>query len=274
MVFWGSCVRSVIRVKRKTGLTAAIVVLGTVMAYALPPQRTESGTGELGRTSATFEVASVRAVSSDHHGVTSISPWDSDLFVARNASLRLLIGLAYGMDSQNIDGLADKLGSRLFDVEARVDGQQKLTYEQMQPLLENLLRDRFHLAVHRVMRQEKGYALVVAKSGDKLKPSETSATRTSGASWILPNGLRGTGLTMETLAGMLSRPLGSPVEDQTGLRGSYDVTLQYRTMNSDDSSLPSVFTALQEQLGLKVIQAKVPVQVLIVDHVDAEPTAQ
>lgn len=111
---------------------------------------------------------------------------------------------------------------------------------------------------------------MVSKGGPKLK-SETS---TGGTLSILPTGVRGSGVTMDTLARVLSRPLGTPVQDRTGLPGAYDVTLQYRTMDAGDSSLPSIFTALQEQLGLKAIRARVPVSILVVDHVDAEPTAQ
>lgn len=257
-------------IKRTAGVAAAIAVFCAGLASAQSSQREQSGTGDTDGKSAAFEVASVRPVPPDRQGLTSISPWDSDLFVARNVSLRVLIETAFAVDDRNIDGLADKLGSREFDVEARVGGQQKLSYEQMQPLLQNLLQERFHLAVHRVSREEKGYALAVSKSGAKLK-----AAASAGATmYILPAGLRGMGVTMETLAALLARPLDSPVQDRTGLRGSYDVTLDYRTMTSDDVSLPSIFTALEEQLGLKVIRAKVPVSVLVVDHVDAEPTAQ
>lgn len=240
------------------------MVVAAGMACTAPGQSPNGG------SSAEFEVASVRPVPPNQQGITSISPWGSDLFIARNVQLRLLINLAYNVDDRNIEGLSDRLGSRMFDVEARVGGQQKLSYEQMQPLLQNLLRERFHLAVHRASREEKGYALVVAKGGAKLKPG----TGTGGPISILPTGLWGSGVTMETLAGVLSRPLGSPVQDRTGLRGAYEVRLQYRTLDADDSSLPSIFTALQEQLGLKVVAAKVPVAILVVDHVDAEPTEQ
>ena len=243
-------------------LAVGMVVAMAAVAWAMPR-------AAQGGSSAEFEVASVRAVPPGHEGMFSISPWDSDLFVARNISLRILIAMAYGMDDKNIDGLADKTGNGMFDVEARVSGQQKLSYEQMQPLLQNLLRERFHLAAHRSTREEKGYALVVAKHGAKLTPGKGA-----GMPSILPDGIVGHGITMEMLAGMLARPLGGPVEDRTGLRGIYDVTLRYRTMDADDSSLPSIYTALAEQLGLRVVRAQVPVAVLIVDHVDAQPTAQ
>jgi uncharacterized protein (TIGR03435 family) len=250
-----------VSVRAVVGVLAMACAAGAPALAAQPAQ---------GGSAAEFEVASVRAVPPGHEGMTSVSPWGSDLFVARNLSLRNLIALAYGGDERNIDGLADKVGDGMFDVEARVEGQQKLNYEQMQPLLQNLLRERFHLAAHRGTRLEKGYALVVAKGGAKVKAAKAAG----GSPSIVPDGIYGRGIGMDMLAGLLARPLGAPVEDETGLRGSYDVALRYRTMDADDSSLPSIFTALQEQLGLKVVRAKVPVPVLIVDHVDAEPTAQ
>ena len=215
-------------------------------------------------------MASVRAVPPDKQGLFSISPWGSDLFVARNISLRVLIALAYGMDDHNVAGLADKVGDGMFDIEARVEGQQKLRYRQMQPLLQTLLRDRFHLAAHRGSREEEGFALVVDKHGAKLTPSQA----TGGMPSILADEIVGQGISMEMLAGMLARPLGRPVEDRTGLPGTYDVTLRFRANDSEDSELPSIFTALEEQLGVKAERAKVPVAILVVDHVDSEPTAQ
>lgn len=245
---------------RRPGVLVAAVVLAG-MAWALPGQATTNA-GDSQR----FEVASVRPVPPDKQGMFSISPWESDLFVARNISLRVLIAMAYGMDDHNVDGLADKVGDEMFDIEARVEGQQKLSYEHMQPLLQNLLRDRFHLAVHRGSRVGEGYALVVDKHGAKLTPSR--ATR--GMPSILADEIFGQGISME----MLARPLGRPVEDRTGLTGTYDVTLHFRANDSENSELPSIFTALEEQLGVRAERAKVPVAILVVDHVDAEPTAQ
>lgn len=217
-----------------------------------------------------FEVASVRPVPEGRQGLFSITPWGSGLFMARNISLRLIIALAYQMDDHNVVGMPGSVAEREFDISARVQGQAKLSYAQMQPLLQSLLRERFHLAVRHDTKDEEGYELVVAKGGPKL----TQASTSPGMPSILPTGVQGEGITMAVLAGILSRPLGRPTVDKTGLNGNYEVTLHYRAADSDDSTLPSIFTALTEQLGLKVVPAKVPVDILVVDHVDAEPTAQ
>lgn len=88
---------------------------------------------------------------------------------------------------------------------------------------------------------------------------------------ILPNRLDAWGITIDGLAGILAGPAGAAVIDKTGLTGSYDITLKYAPESDPNSSLPSIFTAIQEQLGLKLEPAKVPVGYLVIDHVDRVP---
>lgn len=71
---------------------------------------------------------------------------------------------------------------------------------------------------------------------------------------------------------MLAHVMAKPVADQTGLRGTYDIRLNYAPMDGTDSSLPSIYTALEEQLGLKLEKQTVPVEIFVIDHVDKEPT--
>jgi uncharacterized protein (TIGR03435 family) len=89
---------------------------------------------------------------------------------------------------------------------------------------------------------------------------------------ILPNHLDGWGIAIDGFAGILAGAAGAPGIDKTGLTGSYDITLKYAPQSDPNSSLPSIFTAIQEQLGLKLEPAKVPVDYLIIDHVDRVPT--
>ncbi len=97
------------------------------------------------------------------------------------------------------------------------------------------------------MHDVAGYALVVAKGGPKLKPS-TSSAQTGGE--MQANRIRNENASMEMLAAMLSRPVHRPVVDQTGIKGSFDINLNFAPEATTDSSLPTIFTALQEQLGL------------------------
>jgi len=215
-----------------------------------------------------FEVASVKLVPRDAAGLTSISPPGSVRFTATNASLDVLISLAFGVDSDRISGMPGWLDSEHYNVNAKPEGDKGLSYEQLRPLLQQLLAQRFHLAVHRETRDVQGYALVVAKNGPKLQAGKGSSPH----AYILPNGLQAQNMSIATLAGMLARPAGRPVADQTGIQGNYDITLKYAPEGTAESSLPSVFTAVQEQLGLKLVPQKVPVEIVVIDHVERVPT--
>src|SRR5665213_744774 len=154
-----------------------------------------------------FEVASIRLV--DLHsledmqrgvGLASISPFPANLFTAKFMPLSVIIQIAYGVDGNRISGKPGWLDDQLYEVSAKVEGDAMLTHEQMEPLLQNLLQQRFHLAVHRESKSVPGYVLIVAKGGAKLKPSKEGD---KSYFYILPNGIEDKGATMSTLAGML-----------------------------------------------------------------------
>jgi len=161
-------------------------------------------------------------------------------------------------------------GTQLYDVEATVAGGQQLTLAQMRPLLQDLLRRRFGLMAHTEDKLVSGYAMVVAKNGPKLQAS--TAGPAESRFYIMNGRIFGPKLETATLAGMLGRSAGAPVMDKTGLTGTYAVDLRFRPDSDTNSNLPDLFTAVQEQLGLKLVPVKVPVQYLVVDHVDREPT--
>jgi uncharacterized protein (TIGR03435 family) len=247
----------------------AAAILAAWSLHAQQPASQQSGAAP--NPSATFEVASITPVPENRRGAFYSSPYGTDFFVVRNAPLPLLVSLAYDMDTRNIVGMPIRFDDHAFDISARAEGHPKLSYQELQPYLQNLLRDRFHLAVHRSTREEEGYALVVAKGGSKMKAVD--AGKAAGDTpYILPGGIEARAATTGMLASLLSRPVGAEVVDQTGLIGNYTIDLKYRASDSEDSSLPSVFTAVQEQLGLKLVRQRVPATILVVDHVDGEPT--
>lgn len=213
-----------------------------------------------------FEVASVKLSTSQDF--TSISPYPANMFIARRATLKLLIGLAWNTD--RILGGPSWLDAQRYDVEAKVEGNAELTWKQMQPLLQQLLKARFHLKTHRETKIVQGYALVVTKGGPKLEASKTAQ---HSYAQIVRNGLQGWAETTGNLASMLASPTGRPVVDKTGLEGEYNFKLDYAPLDDPNSTLPSVFTALQQQLGLKLESQKVPVEMLVIDQVDRIPTA-
>jgi uncharacterized protein (TIGR03435 family) len=152
-------------------------------------------------------------------------------------------------------------------------------------MLQTLLEERFKVAVHRETRMEPIYELVVPKEGPKLKP--TAGPDANGRQGFFCRG-RGLGPCTATnadigaLVRMLSQMLGRPVRDKTGLANKYDYTLTFApeptqlapgapapdAVQPVDSNAPSIFTALQEQLGLKLESTKGPVEVLVVDNAD------
>jgi uncharacterized protein (TIGR03435 family) len=146
-------------------------------------------------------------------------------------------------------------------------------------MLQSMLAERFKLAAHRETRQLNVYSLVMAKGGLKIKPVEQGAGRTSAG----PGKLEAQGISFGKLADLLSRFLDRPVMDATGVPGLFNFTLEWRPedtrrlMEPGDSGQdpvagPSIFTALEEQLGAKMEVRKGPVEILVIDHVERVPT--
>jgi uncharacterized protein (TIGR03435 family) len=132
----------------------------------------------------------------------------------------------------------------------------------MNAMLRTLLAERFKLAVHTETRDGAEYSLVAAKGGPRMKQADDSAPQASG--WG-PTMLRGT-MSTARIADMLSTILGHPVLDHSGLSGLYNVDLKWA--RDDQMDGPSVFTAIQEQLGLKLETIRGPTQVLVIDHIE------
>jgi uncharacterized protein (TIGR03435 family) len=213
---------------------------------------------------ANFEVASVKSDKSQT-GVDRIKFSKGSLMI-ENVSLKRCIGMAYGIeDGRNylLSG-PEWIDSERFDILAKFPPE---TPEREVPLmLQSLLAERFNLAVHRETRQFSAYALVIAKGGAKLHPAE--APQGSYRFKALAGHATGFSISMPMFADRLSRPdfqLDRRVVDFTGLEGTFDIKLDW-----DDAS---IFTAIQEQLGLKLEARKVPLEVLVVDRVNRVPTA-
>jgi uncharacterized protein (TIGR03435 family) len=214
-----------------------------------------------------FEVASVR-VSPPGHGPTSVSPPGASTFVATNIPLKVLIQLAYEVDAHRIAGKPEWFNVETYDVSAKVEGGAGLSYKQLKEPLQRLLADRFHLVLHRETREMNGYALVVEKGGPKFEVSKGgSATPT-----MVRDELKIQNMPLTVFAVMLGKPVDRPIVDKTGLAGNYDLDLKFSSLDATDSQLPSIFTALREQLGLRLNAEKIPVDMLVVDHVDTVPT--
>jgi uncharacterized protein (TIGR03435 family) len=214
-----------------------------------------------------FEVASVRLSAPGGDGMTVLGPYGQARFTVKNAPLPFLLQLAFGVESHQVVGLPGWADSTLYDVNAKPEGDKGLSYEELKLPLQQLLVQRLHIKFHRETKLVKGYALVAAKGGPKL----TANTGTPRHAYALRNGLDAAKVDMEHFAGLLALATRRPVVDKTGIVGEFDFKLEYAPEGAADSSLPSIYTAVQEQLGLRLEVAMVPVEMLVVDKVDRVP---
>ena len=222
-----------------------------------------------------------------------------DRYAALGISVKGLIQYAYNLKMEDqISGVTGSVSDARFDIEAKIDeetfaGLKKLSIDegnlQRRLLMQAMLADRFQLKVHSETKELPIYSLVIAKGGFKLKDADPNDTYPNGIKGLdgvshagmmrVSNGtLAAQGISMSALANNLSFQLRRHVVDHTGLTGKYDISL---TWTPDDNRVgapadsgvavdsgPSIFTAVQEQLGLKLEATKGPVETIVVDHVE------
>jgi uncharacterized protein (TIGR03435 family) len=234
-----------------------------------------------------FEVASVRP--NDSGPGSSSSRMRNGRYESTNETLLDLVRSALQVREYQIIA-PDWLKSDRYDVRAKApDGAAD---DQMPLMLQSLLAERFKMQFHRETRELPILALLVAKGGPKLvpatesdlatpnRPSTPQATRGSnatagagGSSAQSPSGNRLSTMhsigTLTSFAGNLSRSVDRPVIDMTGLTGKYDMRLAFKPTNAaPEDSGPSIFTALTEQLGLRLEARNGPVEVIVIDSIE------
>ncbi|WP_158788582.1 TIGR03435 family protein [Granulicella sp. L46] len=254
---------------RRSIYSATLLALFAVMPFVFA----QSAAPSAATLQPEFEAVSIHLVdphAAENPSRSSLSSFPTNLFTMRGVPLTFLIQLAYNIESADyISAMPGWMESQEYHVSAKVEGDQQLTLEQMRPMLQRLLEQRFHLVFHRETKMTAGFELIVAKGGPKLQPSKNNS---KPSAQLLSNRLDVGHMNAEHIAGVLAHRAGQPVVDKTGLTGNYDFTLSYAPANDSNSSLPDFFTALQEQLGLKLESQKVPVNFLVIDHVDKIPT--
>jgi uncharacterized protein (TIGR03435 family) len=216
----------------------------------------------------TFEVASIKPNQTGSDGRRATTT-PGGIFTATNVSLKLLISRAFGVPEAQIERGPGWIETEKYDVLARAATPLEMTREEARPCLQALLAERFGLKFHRVTKEGPVLSLVVAKNGPKL--TEHSGDGGAGISASAESGkshISGTKTTMARLAEYLSAQAGRPVIDNTGLKGEYDFHVEWSTEESVGSSGPSVFEALQEQLGLKLTATKGPIEFIVVDSAE------
>jgi uncharacterized protein (TIGR03435 family) len=221
---------------------------------------------------------------------------NGDAYRATGITLSDLVGQAYSfsigpLSEQEISGTPRWFRTERFVIEAKVDPADVEAYKKATDLsmadevaavtsrtpttemlmLRQVLESGFHLSVHHEIRNLPVYALVVAKKGSKLQKAEAGE---HGELNMNPGVIKGTNVPLLFLKDLLAPELGRPVVDQTNLKGLYDVKLTWTPAadQGKEDAGPSLFTAIQEQLGLKLEPTKAPIDILVIDHVE-EPSA-
>jgi uncharacterized protein (TIGR03435 family) len=292
----------------KLNFRRLLLLAAVPMAVAAPGLWGQGGTASTATTqpAATedvkvpaFDVVSIKPNKSGSGRISIM--FKPDGYSAENVSLKMLILGAYGLKEDQLSGVPSWADSARYDIDAKVAGPdvadlQKLKNDQRRLMLQPFLADRFKLKAHNETKVLPIYELGVAKNGIKLKeatPGDTYANGIKGRDGaghggsmrMSPGQLTAQGVPMTSLVNALSQQLHQSVVDKTGLTGIYDFTLQWTDDRSDpmfkgtdgapqradpapDASGPSIFTAIQEQLGLKLQSTKGPVETLVVDHVE------
>jgi uncharacterized protein (TIGR03435 family) len=218
-----------------------------------------------------FEVVSIRPSDPDIKVLTSNA--DPNNFKMTGTTLMLLVMNAYDLHDFQIEGAPTWMKSAHFDITAKVEApastgesedwsaRQKL----LQARLQSLLADRFKLRVHKSSKEMPAYGLVVAKGGPNLQTSTKNTGYRTGPGLFVCSATS----TID-LADMLTDVVNRTVLDQTKLTGEYAFNLKWNPNETTNttSDLPGIFTALQEQLGLRLVPTKGPVEVLTIDHVE------
>jgi uncharacterized protein (TIGR03435 family) len=219
-------------------------------------------------TRASFDIASVKPGSPDDPLRFRQPP--GGRYLVSGASLRVLIANAYDVRDYQITGLPAWANSEKFSIEAKANATIPPWPESNKLLcamLQSLLAERFSLALHRESHQDTIYNLVPAKTGFKLKPAAPDAPN---GFEMLPNQIHSLAVPLEYLAGGLATVLRRPVYDKTGIVGKYDYRLNYTPddATAPDPTVPTIFTALDQQLGLKLEASKGPVETIVIDRVE------
>jgi uncharacterized protein (TIGR03435 family) len=229
-----------------------------------------------------FEVATVKPVDPDAKAGRYIVMQGTHRFVEKSYTLKLLIAAAYDLNPRTISGGPGWIESDHYDIVAVTPGEVRPTHDEQMSMLRNLLTDRFKLTFHREEKIFSIYELQVAENGPKLKTSTARPDDPPGLiSAVYPQRIvmPARNVTMSDLARLMQRAiLDRPVVDKTGLTGRYDFDLEWAPDEtqfggevppaSAEAQAAPLFSAIQQQLGLRLEATRGPVQALVVDRAE------
>lgn len=250
----------------------------------------------------TFEVASIKPTAETGFR-TGIQMQPGGGLRVSGATLKMLLTVAYDVREFQIAGGPSWISADRYDILAKTagsdserppsdprqltDAQMKTAREQMQQRLQALLAERCQLTIHRETKEQPVYALLVGKNGPKIQPVEAKDGGSPPRMMMGRGMLNGQGVELQMLATVLSNQLGRPVLDRTSLKGHFDIKLEWtpdpgqsmtplggapppgvQAPPPPDPNGPSIFTAIQEQLGLRLESQKGPVEMIVIDRVE------
>jgi uncharacterized protein (TIGR03435 family) len=231
-----------------------------------------------------FEVATVKPSAPDQRGKGF--GFQGDRFRTRNTNLNDLIAFAYGLHAKQIVDAPEWFGTDLYDIEAKPDVEGRPNQKQMQTMVQKLLVDRFKLTFHHDTRELSVYVIRVGSGGPKMTKTTSAENDPSAFFFRALGDLTVRNQSMKDFATwMQSGVMDKPVVDETELKDRYDFQLkwtpdesqfaQFRGTgavvpppNDDPKAPPNLYTAMQEQLGLRMGPAKFPDDVIVIDHVE------
>jgi uncharacterized protein (TIGR03435 family) len=229
----------------------------------------------------TFEVATIKPSKPDTPGRAFMVR--GRRFKTVNTTLNALISFAYGVHSKQVIGAPAWADTDKFDIDAEPDGEGAPSDKQWKSMLQKLLIERFKLTFHHDKRELSVYVLSVAKTGQKMTKSEGDPNGLPGLWFQQLGDLNVRNANMTDFSGLMqSAVLDRPVLDQTGIAGRWDFTLKWTPDDSQFSGMgarvspptdsanapPNLYTAIQEQIGLKLEATKAPADVMVIDHLE------
>ncbi len=226
-----------------------------------------------------FEVASIRTAAISEKGGEGSSrsqiEYAGDSLMMRNVDLSEMVQWAYNLDHYQLQGPNMLIGQR-YDVRAKAG--DRVPVATLRLMLQDLLVTRFNVQLHHEQKRTSVYELVVAKDGPRLPNDKSTTLSSSYPKESFPRVVDGSfvfsNVSMTEFAEQLTelRGIDLPVIDRTGIQGVYDITLKSAARALLEPDGPSLLTLLQEQLGLKLVSAKYPIDVFVVDHAE-KPSA-
>lgn len=251
-----------------TSCTRGCLGAAVVIAVAIAGTPRPDGLALAQTSRPSFEIASVKQGNPDDPLAFRLQP--GGRYLVQGASLRVLIADAWAVQEYQISGLPAWAKSEKYSIEAKTSGPIPPwpdSNKVLAAMLQSLLEERFNLSLHRETRQDTIYNLVPAKGGFRLEIAKPDAPK---GFEVIPGQIHSLAVPLEYLAGALANILGHPVYDRTGITGKYDYRLNYTPDDAPepDPTVPSIFTALEQQLGLKLQAAKGSVETIVIDHME------